>query len=106
MKATNMKMTLVLMLGSAAAFGQLPPNGNPIPPKPCPPTQYNDKKPVAYAYVREADVMWSKTVWRTLDMREKINLPLYYPLDEDNCRNSLWEVIKRSVMNGQITAYG
>ena len=83
----------------------MPPNNSPDPP-PCPSGQFSDKVPVPYAYVREADLMWSKRIWRTIDLREKINLPLYYPLDEDICQNSLWEVIKRSVLSGKIVAYG
>jgi gliding motility associated protien GldN len=37
------------------------------------------KKPIPYAPIREADVMWKKRVWRVIDLREKINLPLFYP---------------------------
>ncbi|MFW5657887.1 MAG: gliding motility protein GldN [Bacteroidota bacterium] len=37
------------------------------------------RKPVPYPDVREADVMWAKNVWRMIDLREKMNLPLYYP---------------------------
>ena len=37
------------------------------------------KRVVQYAHLREADVMWSKRVWRTIDLREKMNHPLYYP---------------------------
>ena len=37
------------------------------------------RKPIPYYYLREADVMWSKRLWRMLDLREKINHPLYYP---------------------------
>ena len=40
------------------------------------------KKVVPYEYVREADVAWSKRVWRVIDLREKFNHPLYYPLDD------------------------
>jgi len=36
---------------------------------------------IALSYLREADVMWSKRIWRTLDLRQKKNLVLYYPLD-------------------------
>jgi len=35
---------------------------------------------ISFTHIREADVMWSKRVWRTLDLRQKQNLPLYYPI--------------------------
>ena len=35
--------------------------------------------PVPFVPVREADVMWKKRIWRVIDLREKIKLPLYYP---------------------------
>ena len=34
------------------------------------------KRLIPYEYVREADVIWSKRVWRTIDMREKFNHPI------------------------------
>jgi len=27
------------------------------------------RRPIPYTYLREADVMWSKRVWRTIDLR-------------------------------------
>jgi len=41
----------------------------------------NDRKPIPYQYLREADVMWSKTVWRIIELKEKMNHPLYYPTE-------------------------
>jgi len=35
---------------------------------------------ISLTHIREADVMWSKRVWRTIDLRQKTNLPLYYPI--------------------------
>ncbi len=35
---------------------------------------------ISLSHIREADVMWSKRIWRTLDLRQKQNLPLYYPI--------------------------
>ena len=35
------------------------------------------KRMIPYEFVREADVTWSKRVWENIDMREKINHPIY-----------------------------
>lgn len=64
------------------------------------------RKPIPYTFVREADVMWSKRVWRTIDLREKFNHPLYYPEQEINNRSSLFDVLKKALLNGSIYAYG
>jgi len=53
----------------------------------------NRKRPVPYPTVREADVVWSKRVWRVIDMREKQNLPLYYPKTPVRDRKSLASVL-------------
>ena len=61
---------------------------------------------VPYPYIREADVMWYRRVWREIDLREKINLPLYYPTEPINDRKSLFDVIKSGILDdGSITAY-
>jgi gliding motility associated protien GldN len=58
----------------------------------------NYKKPVPYPYVREADVMWTKRVWQVIDLREKFNQTLYYPLSTTGTRESLFEIIKQGVL--------
>ena len=64
------------------------------------------KKVVPYAHLREADVFWSKRVWRIIDMREKVNHPLYYPVEEINDRKNLFDVIRQALLvDGSITAY-
>ena len=65
-----------------------------------------NKKGIPYVYVREADVMWSKTVWRIIDMREKMNHPLYYPTAENlDGRRSVIRVIMDAISHGELTAY-
>ncbi len=75
-------------------------------PDPCPDNHLTYKPPVMYPWVREADLIWSKRVWRTLDMREKLNQPLYYPLEPSQCRMSLFDALKEGIRNGEIIAYG
>lgn len=66
---------------------------------------YPTRKVVPYTHLREADVMWSKRIWRKLDLREKINQPLYFPVDRIKDRRSLTQVIMEAVREGSLTAY-
>ncbi len=64
------------------------------------------KRVVPYTHIREADVMWFRRVWRTVDLREKMNHPLYFPTESINDRKSLFDVIKQGLLvDGSITAY-
>ncbi len=64
------------------------------------PGQHSDhRKPIPYPYLREADVMWSKRVWRVIDLKEKFNFPLYYPTSPIEDRKSLFDVIKDAALN-------
>ncbi|MEO8148974.1 MAG: gliding motility protein GldN [Bacteroidia bacterium] len=63
-------------------------------------------KVVGMPYLREADVMWSKKVWRYIDLSEKLNLPLKYPLaNETRDRKSLISTLMDGVKEGTITPY-
>ena len=58
------------------------------------------RKPVPYYYIREADQMWTKKIWRMLDLREKQNFPLYYPKAPVDDRMSLIDLIIKAAEKG------
>jgi gliding motility associated protien GldN len=68
-------------------------------------TDIIQKKPMPLPSVREADVFWSQKLWRIIDLREKINIPLFYPTVEIEGRMNLITLLLNGIENGQITPY-
>ena len=73
--------------------------------------KHHNKKVQKYAPLRQADVMWSRKIWREIDLRQKINHPFYYPENDGishtiEDRKSLIDVIYSAILEGSITAYG
>jgi gliding motility associated protien GldN len=64
-----------------------------------------NKAPVPYAYLREADVMWAKDIYRIIDLKQKQNLPLYYPKNPINDRYNLVQLILWGIDNEGIRAF-
>ena len=64
-----------------------------------------EKLPIPYSHLREADVMWSKRIWRNIDLRKKMNHPLYFPTTPIGDRASLVHIILAEIKSGTVNAY-
>ncbi len=60
---------------------------------------------IPYTFLREGDVAWEKRVWRELDMREKQNQQLYYPIELVTSRISYLQVLFKYILKGDIIAF-
>jgi len=63
------------------------------------------KRVVPYPGLREADVLWVHRVWQEIDLKEKMNHPLYYPIAPIQGRKSLFDVIRDALSSGSLVAY-
>jgi len=67
--------------------------------------EVDNDKPLEYGYVDDRDIMFSKMTWERVVLDERVNFPLYYPVDTNNIgkeRRSLFDVLWKNVKDGNI----
>jgi len=67
--------------------------------------EVDNDKPLEYGYVDDRDVLFSKMTWERIVLDERVNFPLYYPVDTNNIgkdRRSLYDVLMKNIKNGKI----
>jgi len=65
----------------------------------------DNDRPLEYGYVDDRDILYSRMIWEKIVLDERINFPLYYPIDTNNIgrnRRSLFDVLITSIENGEI----
>lgn len=62
-------------------------------------------KPMNYPTIREADVMWRKRVWRTIDFRQKMNQVFFYPTETHYNWSNFMQILIDNWRSGDIKAY-
>ena len=66
----------------------------------------NDKQ-LPYGYVHDRDILMGKRTWEIIDLDERVNFPLYFPVDGDVItsvdRKPLYTVLVSAIKEGKIT---
>lgn len=67
----------------------------------------DNDKPLPYGYIGDRDVFMGKTVWELIDVDQRVNYPMYYPVDDSKDlgseRKPLFEVLMKGIDDGKIT---
>lgn len=58
-----------------------------------------EKPLLAWEIPDERDLLWQKSIWRIVDVREKMNHPFTYP------PKPFFEILTRGALNGELTVY-
>lgn len=64
-----------------------------------------EKKPIPYPWIRNSDYVWEKRVWRYIDVREKMNQPMFFPETPHNNWKNFMTILIDALKEGSITAY-
>jgi gliding motility associated protien GldN len=69
----------------------------------------DNDEPLEYGYVAKRDILWQRVVWESIDLDERVNFPLLYPVEEGrlgSSRKSLFTVLTDAAKAGEIPIYG
>ena len=89
-------------LSQSANAQVLDPSDDGIVPEPT--KHFHNTRVIPYPFLRQDDMLWSTRQWERIDVREKINMPLYYPIQAVPDRKSMYEAMMDGIIaEGTIT---
>ena len=67
----------------------------------------DNDKPLPYGYVHDRDILMGKRIWEIIDLDERVNFPLYFPVEGDVMltkeRQPLYNILIEGIREGKIT---
>lgn len=101
--------TIFFGLVSAVSFGQSnllnAKKAEDIGKKSAAQLESDNDKPLPYGYVGDRDILMQKKVWEVIDLDERINFPMYFPIEENlgSDRKPLYNVLVNAIKDGSLT---
>jgi len=68
----------------------------------------SDDEPLEYGFISDKDVLFSKTIWEEINLDERVNFPMYYPIDTlivGKERRPLIHYLLNAALNGDFDVY-
>ncbi len=93
----ELMMSGMLLTTSAAKAQVIGPEDDGVIPESS--KHYYHNRVFPYSFLRQADMMWSTRHWERINLREKINHHLYYPVLAIPDRKSLYDVLVEGILN-------
>ncbi|MNK01386.1 hypothetical protein D3C87_191840 [compost metagenome] len=109
MNSRNFLLAALFFAGLTSSFGQSnllnAKTPDEIGKKTAEQDSLDNDKPLPYGYVGDRDVLLARKVWEVIDLDQRINFPMYFPV-EDNIgsdRRSLFSVLIGAIKDGTLT---
>jgi len=109
MNSRNFLLAALFFAGIGSSFGQSnllnAKTPDEIGKKTAEQDSLDNDKPLPYGYVGDRDVLLARKVWEVIDLDQRINFPMYFPI-EDNIgsdRRSLFTVLISAIKDGSLT---
>jgi gliding motility associated protien GldN len=70
--------------------------------------KFDNNKPLEYGFVADKDILFSKTIWEVIDLDQRVNFPLFFPVDTSVVgkeRRPLVHYLLNGVQSGTIKNY-
>ena len=70
-------------------------------------TLSSQQRPMPFPFLRESDVVWTTTLWKTIDVHEAFNQFFYYPIEnpDPSGKKSLAYILWDAMATGEIPIY-
>lgn len=109
MNSRKFLLTALFFVGTASSFAQSnllnAKTPDEIGKKTAAQDSLDNDNPLPYGYVGDRDVLFARKVWEVIDLDQRVNFPMYFPVEGDlgDDRRSLFNVLITAIKDSTLT---